>query len=70
MVDCKKTFTYKVTPEILSKFKCLGGYQCIINMAVFNGTTESGLTINDTDFVRIFTEKLTPVQIADPVAKA
>ncbi len=62
IVDCKRIFTYKVTPDNLPKFKCLGGYQCIINMAVFNGTTESGLTINDTDFVRIFTEKLTPVQ--------
>ena len=62
IVDCKKTFTYKATPDILQKFKCLGGIPCIINFASFKGITESGKTINDTDFVRIFTEKLTPVQ--------
>lgn len=62
IVDCKKTFTYKVTTDNLKKFKCLGGYPCIINMATFKGINELGESINDTDFVKIFTEKLTPVE--------
>ncbi|KCZ72055.1 putative Ig domain-containing protein [Candidatus Methanoperedens nitroreducens] len=54
------SYTYPVTIHDLSKFKCEEterGYPCIINIANFSGTTESGDMIYDTDYVKICANK-------------
>ncbi len=54
------SYTYPVTINDLSKFKCEEterGYPCIINIANFSGTTESGDMIYDTDYVKICVNK-------------
>ncbi len=55
----KITYTYAATTSDLSKFKCEGGYPCIINMATLTGKMGNEV-IRDTDFVRLINIPVKP----------
>ncbi|NJD77161.1 MAG: PGF-pre-PGF domain-containing protein [Candidatus Methanoperedens sp.] len=55
----KITYTYPATTGDISKFKCEGGYPCIMNMATLTGKMGNEV-IKDTDFVRLINIPVKP----------